>query len=42
MFKLPDELMGKLVENREKTGKSLALQVREAVRKYCKEKENGN
>jgi predicted DNA-binding protein len=40
MFKLPDELMEKLVKIREKTGKSLAAQVREAVRKYCKE--NGN
>lgn len=37
MFKLPGELMGKLVGIRERTGKPLAEQVREAVRKYCDE-----
>jgi DNA repair protein RadC len=39
MFKLPTELMGKLVEIREKTGISLAQQVREAVKAYCYKEE---
>jgi len=41
MFKLPPELMAQMVEIREKTGKPLAAQVREAVRRYC-ETENEN
>jgi len=35
MFKLPPELMGKMVEIRTKTKISMAQQVREAVRDYC-------
>jgi len=35
LFKLPPELMAHLVEIRERTGKPLAAQVREAVRRYC-------
>jgi len=34
-FKLPPELMGKMVEIRERTKIPLARQVREAVRDYC-------
>ena len=37
MFKLPSELMGKMVEIRTKTKISMAQQVREAVRDYCDE-----
>jgi DNA repair protein RadC len=40
LFKLPTELMGKLVEIREKTKIPLAQQVREAVKEYC-DKEEG-
>ncbi len=41
LFKLSGELMAQLVEIREKTGKPMAAQVREAVKRYCEiEKEN--
>ena len=38
-FSLPSELMGKMVEIRDKTKKSLAKQVREAVKEYCDREE---
>jgi len=41
LFKLPPELMAQLVNIRERTGKPLAAQVREAVKRYC-EVENEN
>jgi len=39
LFKLPSELMEKLVNIREKTKKSMAQQVREAVKEYCEREE---
>lgn len=38
-FELPPELMGRMVGIRDKTKKSLALQVREAVKEYCDREE---
>ena len=38
-FSLPPELMGKMVEIRDKTKKPLAQQVREAVKEYCDREE---
>lgn len=38
-FILPPELMGKLVDIRERTKKPLAQQVREAVKEYCEREE---
>jgi predicted DNA-binding protein len=38
-FSLPSELMGRMVAIREKTKKSLAQQVREAVEQYCDKEE---
>ena len=34
-FSVPSDLMGRMVEIRKKTKKSLAQQVREAVAEYC-------
>lgn len=38
-FTVPPELMGRMVAIREKTGMSLAAQVRQAVTEYCDREE---